>query len=128
MIAGGHFFVDRKNKRKALDSLNTAKKSMLKNPRSIIIYPEGTRSKNGLIGSFKKGGFVLAMEMDLPVVPIALCGTYNCLGKESMTLNNNVLEMRIGKPFQTSSLDYKDRNKFVDRVRNEVIKLKSKPT
>ena len=65
------------------------------------------------------------MEMNLPVVPIALCGTYECFGKDMMTLNKNILEMRIGKPFKTSSLSYEDRNQFVDNVRNEVIKLKS---
>ena len=126
MIAGGHFFVDRKNKIKALKSLSIAKKSMAKNPRSIIIYPEGTRSKDGEIGLFKKGGFVLAMEMNLPVVPIALCGTFESFGKNKMTLNKNNLELRIGKPFQTSSLSYEDRNSFVNSVRNEVIQLKSK--
>ena len=126
MIAGGHFFVDRKNKIKALKSLSIAKKSMAKNPRSIIIYPEGTRSKDGEIGLFKKGGFVLAMEMNLPVVPIALCGTFESFGKNKMTLNKNNLELRIGKPFQTSSLSYEDRNGFVNSVRNEVIQLKSK--
>ena len=125
MIAGGHFFVDRKNKIKALKSLSIAKKSMAKNPRSIIIYPEGTRSKDGEIGLFKKGGFVLAMEMNLPVVPIALCGTFESFGKNKMTFNKNNLELRIGKPFQTSSLTYEDRNQFVDQIRNEVIELKS---
>ena len=127
MMAGGHFFVDRKNRKRAMKSLENAKTSMLKNPRSIIIYPEGTRSNDGSIGPFKKGGLVLAIDMDLPVVPVALCGTRECMGDEKFTLNNNTtIEMRIGKPIETNALGYEDRNKFVENVRDEVVRLKSK--
>ena len=126
MMAGGHFFVDRKNRKRAMKSLENAKTSMLKNPRSIIIYPEGTRSNDGSIGPFKKGGLILAIDMDLPVVPVALCGTRECMGDEKFTLKNNTIEMRIGKPMETNALEYKDRNKFVENVRNEVVRLKSK--
>ena len=126
MMAGGHFFVDRKNKKTALKSLENAKVSMLKNPRSIIIYPEGTRSNDGSIKPFKKGGLVLAIDMDLPVVPVALCATSECLGDKKFTLKNNTIEMRIGKPMETNALEYEDRNKFVENVRNEVVRLKSK--
>ena len=127
MMAGGHFFVDRKNRKRAMKSLENAKTSMLKNPRSIIIYPEATRSNDGSIGPFKKGGLVLAIDMDLPVVPVALCGTRECMGDEKFTLNNNnTIEMRIGKPMETNALEYEDRNKFVENVRNEVVRLKSK--
>ena len=109
-----------------MKSLENAKTSMLKNPRSIIIYPEGTRSNDGSIGPFKKGGLVLAIDMDLPVVPVALCGTRKCLGDKKFTLNNNTIEMRIGRPIETNALEYEDRNKFVENIRDEVVRLKSK--
>ena len=125
MMAGGHFFVDRKNKNRALKSLDSAKSSMVNNPRSIIIYPEGTRSNNGSIRQFKKGGLVLAINMDLPVVPVALCGTRECLGEKKYKLKKNTIEMRIGKPIKTHTLRYEDRNKFAENVRDEVVKLKS---
>ena len=126
MMAGGHFFVDRKNSKRALKSLEHAKTSILNNPRSIIIYPEGSRSNDGYIKPFKKGGIVLAIDMNLPVVPVALCGTRKCLGDKKFTLNNNTIEMRIGKPIETNVLGYEDRNKFVENVRDEVVRLKSK--
>ena len=94
--------------------------------KGVKTYKAGKGMFTGLTGLFKKGGFVLAMEMNLPVVPIALCGTFESFGKNKMTLNKNNLELRIGKPFQTSSLSYEDRNGFVNSVRNEVIQLKSK--
>ncbi len=81
MMAGGHFFVDRRNYKQAMKSLEKAKKSMAKNPRSIILYPEGTRSMNGEIMPFKKGGLIWALKMGVPVVPLALCGTRGTLKK-----------------------------------------------
>lgn len=126
MMAGGHFFVDRRNYTRALKSLEKAKLSMAKNPRSVIIYPEGTRSLDGKVKPFKKGGLVMAMQMGIPVVPIALCGTGNVLKKKGFTLNRQAIELRIGNPIETQNLDTDNRNQFVEDVRQEVIALKAK--
>jgi len=126
MMAGGHFFVDRRNYTRALKSLEKAKLSMAKNPRSVIIYPEGTRSLDGKVKPFKKGGLVMAMQMGIPVVPIALCGTGNVLKKKGFTLNRQAIELRIGNPIKTQNLDTDNRNQFVEDVRQEVIALKAK--
>ena len=125
MVAGGHFFVDRSNHKKSMESLDKAKDSMKKTPRSIILYPEGTRSIDGSIQSFKKGGLVMAMNMGVPVVPIAMCGTKEAMQKKGLKLSNYPLELRIGKPIETSGINYEQRNEFVDEVRNSVIRLKS---
>jgi 1-acyl-sn-glycerol-3-phosphate acyltransferase len=124
MMAGGHFFVDRKDHKKALESLEKAKESMIKNPRSIIIFPEGTRSLNGEIMPFKKGGLVLAMKMGIPVVPIALCGTGDAMEKKRLTLNRQTIELRIGKPLNTKIQPYDSRNEFVADVRERIMTLK----
>ena len=63
--------------------------------------------------------------MDLPVVPVALCGTRECLGEKKFRLQKNTIEMRIGKPIETNRLGYEDRNQFVETIRDEVVKLKS---
>ena len=125
MIAGGHFFVDRSNHNKSIKSLNKAKESMKKTPRSIIIYPEGTRSIDGSIKPFKKGGLVMAMNMGVPVVPIAMCGTRDAMQKNVLRLSKYPLELRIGRPIETSKIEYEKRNEFVDEVRDSVIRLKS---
>jgi 1-acyl-sn-glycerol-3-phosphate acyltransferase len=124
MMAGGHFFVDRRNHAKALNSLDKAKDSMAKNPRSIIIFPEGTRSLNGAIMPFKKGGLVLAMNMGISVVPIALCGTRDVMKKKGLTLNSQTIELRIGSPIDTKTQPYDSRNEFVASVRENVVALK----
>ena len=125
MIAGGHFFVDRSNHKKSMESLDKAKDSMKKTPRSIILYPEGTRSIDGSIQSFKKGGLVMAMNMGVPVVPIAMCGTSEAMPRNGLKLSKYPLELRIGTPIETSEIKYEERNELVDEVRDSVIKLKS---
>ena len=125
MIAGGHFFVDRRNHKKSMESLDKAKVSMKKTPRSIILYPEGTRSIDGSIQPFKKGGLVMAMNMGVPVVPIAMCGTREAMKPKVSKLTKYPLELRIGKPIETSEINYEKRNELVDEVRNSVIRLKS---
>ena len=125
MTAGGHIFVDRRNHSKALKSLENAKASMTKNPRSILIFPEGTRSLNGDIKPFKKGGLVMAIQLGIPVVPIALCGTRDVLGKNGLLLNPQELELRIGKPIRTENIHFEDRQQFVADVRQEVVALKN---
>ena len=126
MLAGGHFFVDRRKHTKALNSLEKARNSMAKNPRSIIIFPEGTRSINGEVKPFKKGGLVLALRMGMPVVPIALCGTGNAMRKKGLTLNRQTLELRIGEPISTKNINYENRNQFVSNVRKKVVALRER--
>ena len=126
MMAGGHFFVDRRNHQQALKSLEKAKASMVKNPRSIIIYPEGTRSINGEIMPFKKGGLVLALQLGVPVVPVALCGTRDAMKKKSLVLNNHPLTVEVGAPIETAQLSFEERNQYVKDVQKSVVALKEK--
>ena len=122
MQAAGHIFVDRRNHSRALKSMNKAKRSMSKNPRSVIIFPEGTRSKNGEILPFKKGGLVLAMSLGMEVVPLGIIGTRSLL-KNKFSSHDDTLKLKIGKPIKTTSLNYDDRNNLAENVRNEVVEL-----
>jgi len=122
MQAAGHIFVDRRNHSSALESMNKAKKSMTRNPRSVIIFPEGTRSKNGEVLPFKKGGLVLAINLDMEVVPVGITGT-RLLFENKLTGKDDKLILKLGRPIKTSSLNYEDRNIFAEDVRNEVVKL-----
>jgi len=95
---------------------------MHKNPRSVIIFPEGTRSNNGKILPFKKGGLVLAMNLNMEVVPVGIIGTRTLL-KNKFSNQDDTLKLSIGKPIKTSLLKYEDRDKLVKYVRDEVVKL-----
>ena len=74
----GHIFVDRSNPRAALQSMEKVKKELV-DGISTVIFPEGTRTKTGEIGRFKQGAFKIAMDMELPVVPITLNGFYKAM-------------------------------------------------
>jgi 1-acyl-sn-glycerol-3-phosphate acyltransferase len=125
MIMARHIFIDRQNHKKAMESLAKAKRSLQRNPRSLLLFPEGTRSVDGQVHQFKKGGLGLALDLGLPVVPMAVCGTAKVAGKGSWRLTPAPVELRVGLPIETKPLQGLDKKEFAERVRQEVIRLKN---
>gem|GEM_PF-70086 len=95
----GHIFLDRSNSRVALESLNEAKRKLV-DGTSVVIFPEGTRSKTGQIGAFKKGAFKLALDLDLPILPITISGTRHILPTGTINLRPGKATMTIHKPLE----------------------------
>ena len=126
MIAGGHFFVDRSNHKKAMRSIKKARISMNKNPRSVFLFPEGTRSLDGKVGRFKKGGLKLAIDLGVPIVPVGIVGTNQFQSNLKKGLNIGNIELNIGKPIQTKKIKEKELLSFVEDLREKVILLKAK--
>ena len=126
MIAGGHFFVDRSNHKKAMRSIEKARISMNKNPRSVFLFPEGTRSLDGNVGRFKKGGLKLAIDLGVPIVPVGIVGTNQFQSNLKKGLNIGYIELNIGKPIQTKKIKEKELLSFVEELRKKVILLKAK--
>jgi 1-acyl-sn-glycerol-3-phosphate acyltransferase len=93
----GHIFLDRSNSRVALESLNEAKKKLV-NGTSVVIFPEGTRSKDGQTGNFKKGAFKLALDLNLPVLPVTIIGTRKILPTGTINLLPGRVRMIIHNP------------------------------
>jgi 1-acyl-sn-glycerol-3-phosphate acyltransferase len=102
----GHIFIDRSNHERALASLHAAKEKIV-NGTSVIFFPEGTRSKDGSLGSFKKGAFKMAIDLGLPVLPITIIGTNNILPSSTFDLFPGKARMVIHKPIDTAR--YNDR-------------------
>ena len=92
---------------------------------TLGIFPEGTRSLDGKMKPFKKGGIILAINAGLPIVPMACCGTYDVLVKGSKTFNPKSIELRFAPPISTKQNDMDNRNEITKRVENEVKRLKS---
>ena len=126
MIAGGHFFVDRSNHKKAMRSIEKARISMNKNPRSVFLFPEGTRSLDGKVGRFKKGGLKLAIDLGVSIVPVGIVGTNQFQSNLKKGLNIGNIELNIGKPIQTKKIKEKELLSFVKELRKKVILLKAK--
>ena len=114
----GHIFVDRSNPRVALQSMEKVKKELV-DGISTVIFPEGTRTKTGEIGRFKQGAFKIAMDMELPVVPITLNGFYKAMPSGQPFANPfSHLSLHIGKPIDISQ--FTDINDAMVHVREKV--------
>tara|TARA_A100001037_G_scaffold172293_1_gene154751 strand:- start:4340 stop:5056 length:717 start_codon:yes stop_codon:yes gene_type:complete len=124
MKSGQHIFIDRFNKIEALKSLKLAKNSIIKNPRSIIIFPEGTRSFDGKIKQFKKGGLSIAFDLEMDVVPIAVCGTRNVLNRGSIFIKPCPIQLRIGKPVNINQWKNKKKIDFANYIQKKVVEMK----
>ena len=114
----GHIFVDRSNPRAALQSMEKVKKELV-DGISTVIFPEGTRTKTGEIGRFKQGAFKIAMDMELPVVPITLNGFYKAMPSGQPFANPfSHLSLHIDKPIDISH--FTDINDAMVHVREKV--------
>ena len=119
---GGFIPVDRANREKARVSIERGAAS-IRSGNSFLIFPEGTRSRTGDLLPFKKGGFVMALEAQAPIVPVAICGGRSSMRKGSPIVRPSVVVVRTGKPIPTAGLTYADRNQLIRRVRTEIEAL-----
>ncbi|HEX3528543.1 MAG TPA: lysophospholipid acyltransferase family protein [Thermoanaerobaculia bacterium] len=93
----GHIFVDRRNSEAAIASLEAAK-PRLAGGVSVLFFPEGTRSLDGRLGPFKKGGFVMARQLGFPILPVSLSGSWKILPKGCLFPCPGIIRVRIHPP------------------------------
>lgn len=116
--AAGHIFVDRRNPKAAMESMEEVKKQ-LKDGVCTVIFPEGTRTKDGQVGRFKRGAFQIALDLQLPVVPISLSGCYNVLPKGKPFVYRRPVRMYVGEPIDITQ--FENNNDAIEFVRGKVI-------
>ncbi len=121
MTANGYIPIDRGDSRKAFISMNQAAER-IKKGTSIVIFPEGTRSPNGVLQEFKKGGFILAIKSQQPIVPVSISGSHKIMSKGDWMINPGIIRVRIGVPIDTTGLTSKDRDSLSNRVREAIEK------
>jgi 1-acyl-sn-glycerol-3-phosphate acyltransferase len=119
---GGFVPVDRDNRDRALASIGRGAAS-LRAGNSFLIFPEGTRSRSGELLPFKKGGFLMAIQAQAPIVPVAIRGGRAAMRKGSPLIRPVHVSVRIGKPVPTAGLTAADRDHLIARVRAEVQNL-----
>ena len=103
----GHIFIDRTDHDSAIKSLNEAKKKIV-NGTSIIFFPEGTRSFDRVVRHLKKGAFKMALDLDLPILPVTIRGTQRILPNKTLDLFPGKVSMNIHEPIAVT--DYSDEN------------------
>ena len=116
MRGAGYVKIDRFNQEAAFESLNEAAEKM-KNGVSVMIFPEGTRSRDGKIKSFKKGGFVMAVDAGVPIVPVVLKGTWTLMDKSSLKINTGEVSLNLKAPIATTDYTRENKDDLVKSVR-----------
>ncbi|WP_423202376.1 lysophospholipid acyltransferase family protein [Legionella beliardensis] len=123
MAAAEFPFIDRKNKHQAIKDLAFARQLM---ESGIVIWlaPEGTRSKDGILKAFKKGGFVTAIEAKATIIPIGIRGAYDILPAKTLRFNlHQKAEIHIGKPIDASQYTLENKNELIEKVHQAIKEL-----
>lgn len=87
-----------------------------------MFFPEGTRSRNGSVGTFSDGAFHLATKARVPILPIAVEGSYRCLPKNSWILGKPVtVKMRVFPPVDTADLSHNEIPQLREKIRGIIV-------
>jgi 1-acyl-sn-glycerol-3-phosphate acyltransferase len=119
---GGFVPIDRADRDKSMASIGQGADS-LRAGNSFLIFPEGTRSRTGHLLRFKKGGFIMAIQAQVPIVPVAVQGGRAAMHKGSAFVRPVRVSVRVGAPIPTAGLSMDDRDELIGRVRGEVERL-----
>lgn len=110
-----------KDRAGALDALRTAVRAEVDAGHSILGFPEGHRTKTGHVGPFYDGLFRIAIELGVPVVPVAVTGLFEVLHKGSLVIRpGNEVRVYVEGPISTEGLTEDDIARLRDRVRNAI--------
>jgi 1-acyl-sn-glycerol-3-phosphate acyltransferase len=117
LLRAGHVLVDRSN-----PGAGVVKKmaGLVASGHSLIVFPEGTRSVNGVMGRFKRGSFVIALQAALPVVPITITGSRHVMTKGELTVRPGNVSLTVHEPVDTSTLSRDGVRDLAERVRATV--------
>jgi 1-acyl-sn-glycerol-3-phosphate acyltransferase len=112
----GHIYIDRSSRSAALAALDTAK-SRIVDGTSVIVFPEGTRSRDGVLRVFKKGAFRMALDLGLPILPLTLTGTRDVLPAGTSDLFPGSARLVIHPPVCIEGLGPDDLPQLIESVR-----------
>ena len=115
----GHVFVDNTSIASRRDTIIKAKKEIV-GGISMMMFPEGARSKDGKLLPFRRGAYRIAMDMKLPIVPVTINGPFDVLKVNTLKLKPGKLEMVIHKPIPTENLEQKDLRDLMNQTK-EII-------
>jgi 1-acyl-sn-glycerol-3-phosphate acyltransferase len=119
MELGGFVFIDRKDRGQSIEGMRKAVKQ-LQQGESFLIYPEGTRTRTGELGPFKKGPFVMAIESGVPIIPVSVIGSYEIMPPDRFSIKSGTITIIFHAPIQTVGLSAADREELLAQVR-EII-------
>lgn len=121
LYAARNVFIDRGEREKAVASI---RKGVARLPQgvSVLVFPEGTRSPDGKLLRFKKGGFMISVEKGLPVLPVAVKGSREILPKESLVFHPGIVEIAICDPIDPSPYTHDTIDGLIERTRSVIAR------
>ena len=120
LYASKNVFIDRTNRESSIASIREGMK-LLPDDVSIIFFAEGTRSKDGKIGTFKKGGFITALEGQLPILPVTVVGSRDIMPKGSLIFSPGKIYINISDPISPEGYTYENIESLMERTRSAII-------
>ena len=127
MRGAGYVKIDRFNRESAFKSIDQVAAKM-KNGVSVMIFPEGTRSEDGNIKPFKKGGFVMAVDSGVSIVPVILGGTRSIMAKGSWRIIPGSVTLSIEKPIATTGYNRDTKDDLIQYVKSVICEVFEKGT
>ena len=118
MAVAGFIAIDRQDRASAIRSLGRATET-IRRGASVILFPEGTRSRDGRLARFKRGSFHLALEAGVPVVPVAISGTYQVVKPRSIVVRPGPVHVTFAPPIDVAAYAG-DLEGLMARVRSEI--------
>lgn len=118
MAIAGFIAIDRKDRTSAIRSLGRAAQT-IRRGASVILFPEGTRSRDGRLGPFKRGSFHLALDAGVPVVPVAISGTFDVVKPRSIVVHRGPVHVSFGPPI-LATVYAGDPDGLMAKVRSEI--------
>ena len=122
MVSGGFVPVERERREASLASIDEAAES-IRQGNTFLIFPEGTRSRTSELLPFKKGGFIMAIKAQAPIVPVAVSGGRSSMQKGSWLIRPVMVDVRIGEPVETAGYSLDDRDQLIEIVRGRIEAL-----
>jgi 1-acyl-sn-glycerol-3-phosphate acyltransferase len=121
MKSAGYIEIDRQNHEKAMQSLDLAA-LRIREGKSVMTFPEGTRSRDGEIKAFKQGLFYLAIQSGVPIVPISIIGSGAIMPKRSLKVKPGKITLVIDKPITVKGYTLENRQELINQVRQVIMK------
>lgn len=115
----GHIYIDRSDASAAVATINKAKEK-ISDGTSIFFFPEGTRSRDGNLLPFKKGAFKMALDLQLPILPISIVGTHDIMPADTMRLRPGRSKLIIHPPIETSGWGDERHSELMQRTRDAI--------
>ena len=122
LARAGFIPIDRKNRRTAVKSFDLAAQRIRKG-NTIVVFPEEGRSRNRQMRNFQRGGFLLALKSELPILPLAIDGTYDVYRVAAKRITPGPVTIKVGAPIATAGRSVREKERLAEESRSQIERM-----